>query len=168
MTRGQRLTAVVFSATLAVLLLAAGALTLDWKRTSGLFPWIVLIVLIPLVLWQLGVDVRRLRKSPEGDPDIEAPQRSMEASAEPEVTGSVSRQLAAAGCILVSFGVLWLLGVVIGSAVVTAAIVVLWFRERWWIGVICGGGTYLFLYVVFERLFSTPFPPGVLFGSLGG
>ncbi len=155
----------VFCFALVLVLAGALAISLGWSQRAGLFPWIVLIPTVALTFWQLFDDARG-KTTP---PTVAVGDEGEATALEPDSTSSALAQRGAlvVAWILGFFAAIVLLGFTLGGALLSAAYLRLAAHERWRVSVGYGIATYLLLEIVFRRLLTIPFPPGILFEWLG-
>ena len=144
---------------LIIVLFFAGALwvgrNFDFK--TGLFPWIVAIAVLALAVAQLIRDCLGKKDAP--------PAEDHPVEAEPELPAEVVNRRTAVifGWIVGFFVTIWLLGFAIGGAVASFAQLKFGFKEKWPITIALTLLVWAFVYIFFEKILNTPFPPGKLF-----
>lgn len=148
--------------TLAILAAVAWALfeSRGFGVRAGLFPWAIGFPMLALAALQLYFDIAHRNRpperiAPEAAPALPAP--------------VVARRTAAAFGWVVGFPVaIWLLGFTTGGVLCTFLSLKLGSRERWPISLAITAGVWAFVYGVFVHALHVPFPPGALYGWLGG
>lgn len=144
---------------LLIVLFFVGALwvgrNFDFK--TGLFPWAVAIIVLALAVPQLIRECLGKGGAPLGE--------DQPAEAEPELPADVVNHRTAVifGWILGFFVTIWLLGFAIGGAVASFVQLKFGFREKWPITIALTLLVWAFVYVFFDKILNTPFPPGKLF-----
>lgn len=167
----------------------------NWAFRARLFPWTIGVVAIALAAIQVSFAARKVfaaparvvgaprpaapapaEAGPSGDESasvigaaVESAYGEGSAVAEDEVAPEVSRRrsLEMSAWIFAFAITILLFGFTLGSVVATVAFLRFASRERW--GMIAGIalGTYLFFYVIFDKLLNIPFPNGMVADALG-
>jgi len=126
---------------------------------AGLFPMAVGVPALGLALVQLAREgTGRRGATPIGG--IEVP-----SEVPPEIAARRTREIV--GWILGALAAIWLLGFALATLVTTLGYLKLTARERWPITLVLTTLSTAFVWGLFERGLSVPFPPGVLFVWLG-
>jgi putative tricarboxylic transport membrane protein len=145
---------------LLMVLLFAWALwqSRDFGLRAGLFPWAVCIPGLVLGLAQLTRDLTGRRAAPE--PVGEAA---------PAVPAEVATRRTITICLwILGFWIaIWLLGFSLATLLMTFCYLRVSARERWPITLVLTAAASAFVYGVFEKALSVPFPSGQLFVWLG-
>jgi len=145
---------------LGLVLLFAAALWLSrrFDVRAGLFPWTITTAALILAIVHTIRDLlgrRRAAAKPE----------ALGAGA-PDTTGEGRRTAAICGWILGMYAAIWLLGFSLAT-LITTVLYLRAARERWPISIGLSVAAFAFVYGLFEKGLSVPFPPGQLFGWLG-
>jgi hypothetical protein len=142
----------------AIVVLQAWALwaSREFDFRSGLFPWTIGAVLMPLTLFQLGTDLLDLKK------------RARESGAK-DVPGELTqgqvyfRTAKICGWNIGYCVAVWLFGFSLSIALITFLYLKLDARENWGLSVILTSAAWIFFYGLFDYFLHIPFPPGLLF-----
>src|SRR5262250_505299 len=132
----------------------------DFGLRGGLFPWAVCIPGVLLGLGQLARDLTGRRESVPAD-------------AFGDVTDTVPADVASRRTLeialwIVGFWIaIWLIGFSLATLLMTIAYLKLAARERWSTTIVLAALAFAFVYGVFERALSVPFPAGQLFVWIG-
>ncbi len=163
-TKPRRLvfsSAAMFTTFVAVVL----ALALFQSRTfgfrAGLFPWVIGIPTLLLTLVQLGKDIMGREK-----PKAAAAEWEVQVNVSPEVARRRTTSILA--WTVGVFVAIWLLG--FSNAVLVSMVLYLKIagKEKWPITLAVSLLTWLFVYGLFERVLSIPFPDGLLLTLIRG
>jgi putative tricarboxylic transport membrane protein len=148
--------ATLFTAGIAILLALALWQSRDFGFRAGLFPWVIGIPTLVLALAQLGKDMIGREK-----PKAAAAAWEVAADVAPEVA---SRRTVSIIIWTVGFFIaIWLLGFSYSIPVSMILYLKLAGKEKWPMTLAVTFFTWLFIYGLFERALSIPFPDGVLF-----
>jgi putative tricarboxylic transport membrane protein len=149
--------------TLCVIALLALALwqSRNFGFRAGLFPWVIGTPTLVLTLFQLAKDLTGRRK-------VDAPHFETGATVEipPEVANRRTRAII--GWIVGFFIAIWLLGFSIAVPLTLVLYLKFAGREKWPIIVMVTFFTWLFFYLLFERMLKVPFPDGLVFSLFKG
>jgi hypothetical protein len=126
---------------------------------AGLFPWAITTAALILALVHATRDFTR-RRGAAADP------KTLGAGAAPDSTGEGRRTAAICGWILGMYAAIWLLGFSLAT-LVTTVLYLRVARERWPISLGLSLAAFAFVYGLFEKALSVPFPTGQLFVWLG-
>jgi hypothetical protein len=150
--------------TLSVIIALALALwqSRNFGVRAGLFPWVIGTPTLLLALFQLAKDLWGYRKV--NAPHVGVGDAAIEVS--PEVT--TRRTLVIIGWTLGFFLAIWLLGFSYAVPLTMALYLKLAGREKWPITAIMTFSTWIFFYLLFERMLNVPFPDGLLFSLYKG
>jgi hypothetical protein len=143
---------------LALVLLFAVALWLSrgFDVRAGLFPWTITTAALMLAIVHTASELRT-RREPAGHGQ----------GVERDDTGGETRKPAViCGWILGMYALIWLLGFSLAT-LVTSLLYLRAARERWAISIGLSLIGFVFVYGLFEKGLSVPFPPGRLFAWLG-
>jgi hypothetical protein len=122
---------------------------------AGLFPWAVIAPVLVLASVQAARDLtgRGGRSTPpdlvDGVPDVP-----------PDVAGRRTAEMAA--WIVGMFVAIWLVGFAAATLLTTFFYLKVGARERWGTSIALSFVGFVFVYGLFERALSVPFPPGAL------
>jgi TctA family transporter len=141
---------------LGLVLLFAAALWLGrrFDARAGLFPWTIATAGLLLAIVHLARDLASGRRTEPA---------SGAGGSSPSDTGSTA---AICGWILGMYAAVWLLGFSLAT-LVASALYLRTARERWPITIVLSLAAFAFVYGLFERGLSVPFPPGQLSVWLG-
>ncbi len=160
--RGVRFgSAALFTAVVAILLALALFQSRNFGHRAGLFPWAIGIPTLLLALVQLGKDTLG-REKPKG------------ALAAWEVAVAVSPEVARQRTVSILtwtmgfFIAIWLLGFSYSIPVAMLLYLKLAGKEKWPLTIAVTFFTWLFVYGLFERVLSIPFPEGLLVSLIKG
>jgi hypothetical protein len=139
----------------------------DWQIRAGLGPWSIGFVMLPLALLQVGVAVRALVRAP--NPAVGAAPADKTTADAASVDDAVVRRRA---LFIIAWTIgfflgLWLLGFRLASPLLTFAFLRFGARESLRTAALFALGTYLCVVLVFQAGVKVPFPPGLLWESLG-
>jgi TctA family transporter len=160
--RGLRFNkAALFTAFVAVVLALALWQSRNFGFRAGLFPWVIGIPTLVLTLVQLVKDIIGREKPKAAPADWEV---AVEVSPEMERRRTISILLWTVGVFLA----IWLLG--FSNAVLVSMVLYLKIagKEKWPMTIAVSLCTWLFVYGLFERVLSIPFPDGLFFTWFGG
>lgn len=191
----QRKADLIFSVLVLVLVLWMFWEGRNWAFRARLFPWTIGVVAIALAAIQVSFAVRKAfvatpaavaaaRPAREGAAEaavggdgaasvvgaaVESAYGEGSALAEVDVPPAVSRRrsLEMSAWIFGFALTIVLFGFTLGAVVATVAFLRLAARERWGITIAIAAGTYLFFYVIFDKLLNIPFPNGLVADALG-
>ncbi|PYN35241.1 MAG: hypothetical protein DME01_12335 [Candidatus Rokuibacteriota bacterium] len=156
--RGWRLDgALAFDLGLVLLFAMALWLSRRFDVRAGLFPWTITTAALGLALVQTARDLTS-RRPARAKPDTHDPS--------PGPPGATRRTVAICGWILGMYAAIWLLGLPLAT-LVTTVLYLRTARERWPISIGLSLAGFAFVYGLFEKGLSVPFPPGQLFVWLG-
>ena len=143
---------------LALVLLFAVALWLSrgFDVRAGLFPWTITTAALVLAIVHTASELRT-RREPAG--------RGHDAEPD-EAAGETRKTAVICGWILGMYVLIWLLGFSL-AALVTSLLYLRAARERWAISIGLSLVGFVFVYGLFEKGLSVPFPPGRVFDWLG-
>ena len=153
--------AAIFTVVVAILLAVALFQSRNFGYRAGLFPWAIGIPTLFLALVQLGKDTLG-REKPKAD------------LAAWEVAVSVSPEVARQRTVsiliwtMVFFIAIWLLGFSYSIPVTMILYLKLAGKEKWPMTIVITFFTWLFIYGLFERTLSIPFPEGLLVSLIKG
>jgi putative tricarboxylic transport membrane protein len=147
---------VLFTICVIVLLALALWQSRNFGTRAGLFPWVIGTPTLLLAFFQLAKDLRSDRKA-------RAPQVQGETVIEvsPEVT--IRRTLMVIGWTVGFFMAIWLLGFSYAVPLTMVLYLKLAGREKWTTTAVVTFCTWIFFYLLFERMLNVPFPDGLLF-----
>lgn len=128
---------------------------------AGLFPWVIGTPTLLLALLQLAKDLRGYRK-------VRAPHFEGEATVEVSPEVATRRTLVIIGWTVGFFIAIWLLGFSYAVPLTMVLYLKLAGREKWPITAIMTFCTWIFFYLLFERMLNVPFPDGLLFSLYKG
>jgi hypothetical protein len=151
-----------FSSAALFTIVVAGTIALalfqsrNFGYRAGLFPWVIGIPTLVLALFQLAKDLFG-REKPKGE------------LAEWEVAVQVAPEVARKRTISILlwtvgfFLAIWLLGFIYSIPLTVLLYLRFAGREKWPMAIAVSFFTWLFVYGLFEKLLSVPFPDGWLF-----
>jgi putative tricarboxylic transport membrane protein len=145
---------VLFTLCVIVLLSLALWQSRNFGTRAGLFPWVIGTPTLLLALFQLAKDLRGHRKT-------SAPLFEGEAAVSPEL--ATRRTLVVIGWTVGFFIAIWLLGFSYAVPLTMVLYLKLAGREKWTTIAIMTFCTWLFFYLLFERMLNVPFPDGLIF-----
>jgi TctA family transporter len=125
---------------------------------AGLFPWAIGIPTFALALSQLIKDIRPQKKEAAATPEADA--------VPPEIARQ--RTIAIIGWTVGCFLLIWLLGFSWAVPLTIFLYLKLAGHESWPITLAVTFCSWLFFYVLFERMLNVPFPEGYLFTLISG
>jgi putative tricarboxylic transport membrane protein len=117
---------------------------------AGLFPWVIGIPTLLLALVQLAKDVTRQKKDPDADHEAIPPEAVRR------------RTLSIIGWTVGCFLLIWLLGFSYAVPLFIFLYLKLEGREGWLMTIAVTFFSWLFFYMLFERILNVPFPDPVL------
>jgi putative tricarboxylic transport membrane protein len=142
--------AALFTLIIATIIAAALFQSRNFGFRAGLFPWVIGIPTLLLALVQLAKDVTGQKKDPAGDHEAIAPEAVRR------------RTLSIIGWTLGCFLLIWLLGFSYAVPLFIFLYLKLEGRESWLMTIAVTFFSWLFFYVLFERMLNVPFPDPVL------
>jgi putative tricarboxylic transport membrane protein len=144
--------ATLFTAVVILLLALALWQSRNFGVRAGLFPWVIGIPTLLLALGQVVKDMKYPKKPHDG------------AEGEPEMAPQIVRQrtFAIIGWIVGCFLLIWLLSFSWAVPLTIFLYLKLAGRERWPLTLIVTLCSWLFFYVLFEKMLNVPFPQGLL------
>ncbi|MCX8022944.1 MAG: tripartite tricarboxylate transporter permease [Syntrophorhabdaceae bacterium] len=133
----------------------------NFSVRAGLFPWVIGFPLLALATTQLirelvGTTKKRSLIKTSDEEEHEIPR---------EVVNKRTRDMFI--WIFVYFLAIWLLGFAIGGTLCCFVHLKFGYKEKWPISIILTVCLWAFIYLLFERTLSVPFPPGQIFEWLG-
>jgi putative tricarboxylic transport membrane protein len=145
---------------LALVLLFAAALWLSrrFDVRAGLFPWTIIVTALVLAVIHTARDLTSRPSTREPD--------ARDGRSAPDSPGETRRTAAICAWILGLYAAIWLLGFSLAT-LVTTVLYLRTARERWPISLGLSLAGFAFVYGLFEKGLSVPFPPGQLFVWLG-
>ena len=145
---------------LALVLLFAAALWLSrrFDVRAGLFPWTITVTALILAVIHTARDLTSRPSTSEPD--------ARDGRSAPGSAGETRRTAAICGWILGMYAAIWLLGFSLAT-LVTTVLYLRTARERWPISLGLSLAGFAFVYGLFEKGLSVPFPPGQLLVWLG-
>jgi hypothetical protein len=149
----------LFSVVVAITLALALFQSRNFGYRAGLFPWVIGIPTLLLALAQLGKDMFG-REKPKGS--LAAWEIATDVSPEVARQRTVSILIWTVGFFLA----IWLLGFSYSIPVSMILYLKLAGKEKWPMAIAVTFFTWLFIYGLFERALSIPFPEGLLFTLL--
>ena len=147
--------AALFTGIIIVMLAIALWQSRNFGTRAGLFPWVIGIPTVLLALSQFAKDVRGRKKT-----------ENTEAHAVPPEVAR-KRTLIIIGWIVGCFLLIWLLGFSWAVPLAIFLYLKLAGRESWPITLTVTLCSWLFFYLLFERMLNVPFPQGYLFELFG-
>ena len=157
-TRGRRLDgALAFDLGLVLLFAAALWLARRVDVRAGLFPWTIATAGLALAI------VHIVRELTSGRPTSA---RDGSGDGSPGSADETRRTVAICGWILGMYAAIWLLGFALAT-LVTTFLYLRTARERWPMSIVLSLAGFAFVYGLFEKALSVPFPPGQLLVWLG-
>jgi hypothetical protein len=142
--------AALFTLIIATIIAAALFQSRNFGFRAGLFPWVIGIPTLLLALVQLAKDVTGQKKDPAVDHEAIAPEAVRR------------RTLSIIGWTLGCFLLIWLLGFSYAVPLFIFLYLKLEGRESWLMTIAVTFFSWLFFYVLFERMLNVPFPDPVL------
>src|SRR5262245_61603726 len=154
---GRRLDgATAFNLALVLLFAVALWLSRGFDVRAGLFPWAITTAALVLAIAHTASELRTRREPAGRGHGVE---RDDEA-------GETRKTAVICGWILGMYVLIWLLGFSLAT-LVTSLLYLRAARERWAISIGLSLVGFVFVYGLFEKGLSVPFPPGRLFAWLG-
>ncbi len=147
---------VFFTAVVAIVLTSALLQSRNFGFRAGLFPWVIGIPTLLLALVQLGKDLLGHEKAKGAMADWE-----IAAEVAPEV--AARRTISIIIWSIGFFLAIWLLGFSYSIPVSMLLYLKLAGKEKWPMALAVTFFTWLFVYGLFERALSIPFPDGLIF-----
>ena len=147
---------IIFTGCVIILLALALWQSRNFGVRAGLFPWVIGTPTLLLALFQLVKDLRGHEKASE--PAFEG-ERAVEVS--PALASR--RTWTILGWTVGFFIAIWFLGFSYAVPLTMVLYLKLAGREKWPITVVMAFGTWVFFYLLFERMLSVPFPDGLIF-----
>jgi putative tricarboxylic transport membrane protein len=147
---------VVFTVCVVILLASALWQSRNFGVRAGLFPWVIGTPTLLLALFQLAKDLRGHKK-------VSGPAFEGEGVVEVSPAVATRRTLTILGWTVGFFMAIWLL--VFSYAVPLTMVLYLKLagREKWPITAVMALGTWVFFYLLFQRMLNVPFPDGLVF-----
>jgi putative tricarboxylic transport membrane protein len=152
---------VLFTVCVIVLLALALWQSRNFGVRAGLFPWVIGTPTLVLALFQLAKDIMGHRKA-------DAPQFEGEVGVEVSPRVATRRTLVIIGWTVGFFVMIWLLGFSYAVPLTMVLYLKLAGREKWTTTAIMTFCTWIFFYLLFERMLNVPFPDGLLFSLYKG
>lgn len=149
--------AALFSLLVVIFFIGSLWLGKNFDFKTGLFPWVIGVAILALAISQLILDCLGKGNTRSAD------DYPVDAESELPVDVVNRRTAVIFGWIVGFFIAIWLLGFVIGGALASFVQLKFGARERWSVTLALTLFAWAFLYVFFERILHTPFPPGKLF-----
>jgi len=153
--------AALFTVVVATLLALALFQSRNFGRRAGLFPWAIGIPTLLLALVQLGKDTLGREK-----PKADLAAWEVAVAVPPEVARR--RTVSILVWTIGFFIAIWLLGFSYSIPVAMILYLKLAGKEKWPMAIIVTFFTWLFIYGLFERTLSIPFPEGLLVSLIKG
>jgi len=148
--------ATAFNVALVLLFAAALWLSRGFDVRAGLFPWTITTAALALAIVHTASELRARREPAGHERDV----------ARGEAAGETRKTAVICGWILGMYVLIWLLGFSLAT-LVTSLLYLRRARERWAISIGLSLVSFVFVYGLFEKGLSVPFPPGRLFAWLG-
>jgi putative tricarboxylic transport membrane protein len=152
---------VVFTVCVVILLALALWQSRNFGVRAGLFPWVIGTPTLLLALFQLAKDLRGHKK-------VSGPAFEVEGAVEVSSAVASRRTWTILGWTVGFFMAIWLLGFSYAVPLTMVLYLKLAGREKWPITVVMAFGTWVFFYLLFERMLSVPFPDGLIFTLFKG
>ena len=147
---------VIFTVCVIILLSLALWQSRNFGVRAGLFPWVIGTPTLMLALFQLVKDLRGHKK-------VRAPVFEGEGAVEVSPAVASRRTWTILGWTVGFFIAIWLLGFSYAVPLTMVLYLKLAGREKWPITAVMAFGTWVFFYLLFERMLSVPFPDGLIF-----
>jgi putative tricarboxylic transport membrane protein len=147
---------VAFTVCVVILLALALWQSRNFGVRAGLFPWVIGTPTLLLALFQLAKDLR-------GHEKVSGPAFEGEGVVEVSPALASRRTWTILGWTVGFFMAIWLLGFAYAVPLTMVLYLKLAGREKWPITAVMAFGTWLFFYLLFERMLSVPFPDGLIF-----
>jgi putative tricarboxylic transport membrane protein len=147
---------VAFTVCVVILLALALWQSRNFGVRAGLFPWVIGTPTFLLALFQLAKDLR-------GHEKVSGPAFEGEGAVEVSPALASRRTWTILGWTVGFFMAIWLLGFAYAVPLTMVLYLKLAGREKWPITAVMAFGTWLFFYLLFERMLSVPFPDGLIF-----
>jgi putative tricarboxylic transport membrane protein len=142
--------AALFTLVVATIMAIALFQSRNFGFRAGLFPWVIGIPTLVLALVQLAKDVTRPKKEPAVDPEAIRPEAVRQ------------RTLSIIGWTVGCFLAIWLLGFSYAVPLFIFLYLKVEGRESWLITIAVTFFSWLFFYMLFERMLNVPFPDPLL------
>jgi putative tricarboxylic transport membrane protein len=142
--------AALFTLVVATIMAIALFQSRNFGFRAGLFPWVIGIPTLVLALAQLAKDVTRPKKEPAVDPEAIRPEAVRQ------------RTLSIIGWTVGCFLAIWLLGFSYAVPLFIFLYLKVEGRESWLITIAVTFFSWLFFYMLFERMLNVPFPDPLL------
>jgi putative tricarboxylic transport membrane protein len=152
---------VVFTVCVVILLALALWQSRNFGVRAGLFPWVIGTPTLLLALFQLAKDLRGHKK-------VSGPAFEVEGAVEVSSAVASRRTWTILGWTVGFFIAIWLLGFSYAVPLTMVLYLKLAGREKWLITAVMAFGTWVFFYLLFERMLSVPFPDGLIFSLFKG
>jgi putative tricarboxylic transport membrane protein len=152
---------VVFTVCVVILLALALWQSRNFGVRAGLFPWVIGTPTLLLALFQLAKDLKGHKK-------VSRPAFEVEGAVEVSSAVASRRTWTILGWTVGFFMAIWLLGFSYAVPLTMVLYLKLAGREKWPITVVMAFGTWVFFYLLFERMLSVPFPDGLIFTLFKG
>jgi hypothetical protein len=147
---------IIFTGCVIILLALALWQSRNFGVRAGLFPWVIGTPTLLLALFQLAKDLRGHEKVSgpvfEGEGEIKV---------SPELASR--RTWTILGWTVGFFVAIWLLGFSYAVPLTMVLYLMIAGREKWPITAVMAFGSWVFFYLLFERMLSVPFPDGLIF-----
>jgi hypothetical protein len=147
---------VVFTVCVVILLALALWQSRNFGVRAGLFPWVIGTPTLLLALFQLAKDLRGHKK-------VSGPAFEGEGVVEVSPAVATRRTLTILGWTVGFFMAIWLLGFSYAVPLTMVLYLKLAGREKWPITAVMALGTWVFFYLLFQRMLNVPFPDGLVF-----
>jgi TctA family transporter len=148
--------ATAFNVALVMLFAVALWLSRGFDIRAGLFPWTITTAALALAIVHTASELRARREPVGHARDVERG----------DAAGETRKTAVICGWILGMYVLIWLLGFSLAT-LVTSLLYLRRARERWAISIGLSLVSFVFVYGLFEKGLSVPFPPGRLFAWLG-
>src|SRR5262245_59296078 len=146
---------IIFTGCVIILLALALWQSRNFGVRAGLFPWVIGTPTLLLALLQLIKDLR-------GHEKVSGPTESEGAiHVSPELASR--RTWVIIGWTIGFFLAIWLLGFSYAVPLTMVLYLMIAGREKWPITAVMAFGSWVFFYLLFERMLSVPFPDGLIF-----
>jgi hypothetical protein len=152
---------VVFTVCVVILLALALWQSRNFGVRAGLFPWVIGTPTLLLALLQLAKDLR-------GHEKVSGPAFEGEGAVEVSPALASRRTWTILGWTVGFFVAIWLLGFAYAVPLTMVFYLKVAGREKWLITAVMAFSTWLFFYLLFERMLSVPFPDGLIFTLFKG
>ncbi len=152
---------VIFTGCVIILLALALWQSRNFGVRAGLFPWVIGTPTLVLALFQLAKDLK-------GHTKISEPAFEGEMAVEVSSAVASRRTWTILGWTVGFFIAIWLLGFSYAVPLTMVLYLKVAGREKWLITAVMAFSTWVFFYLLFERMLSVPFPDGLLFTLFKG